>query len=133
MVGEVLTLPQLEEGVFIGGGNLAVGGSPSSNPAVSSATPASGPDAPVVGPAGPDCSPGVRWLAGRIRRPAERRFKIAVRRLHRTGPVCRRMVRPGDRPDRTSPLLAGDSTIFLFVHENPFTCELKPVCIHFKY
>jgi hypothetical protein len=30
-------------------------------------------------------------------------------------------------------LLAGNSTIFLFVHENPVTYELNPVCIHFKY
>jgi hypothetical protein len=30
-------------------------------------------------------------------------------------------------------LLAGNSTVFLFVHENPVTCELNPVCIHFKY
>jgi hypothetical protein len=67
MVGEVLTLPQLEEGVFIGGWKSGRWRQPSSNPAVSSATPASGPDAPTVGPAGPDCSPGVRRPAGRIR------------------------------------------------------------------
>jgi hypothetical protein len=41
----------------------------------------------------------------------------------------------GQGSGQTEPgkLLAGDSTIFLFVHENPVTCELNPVCIHFKY
>jgi hypothetical protein len=30
-------------------------------------------------------------------------------------------------------LLAGNSTVFLFVHENPVTCKLNPVRIYFKY
>jgi hypothetical protein len=41
----------------------------------------------------------------------------------------------GQGSGQTEPgqLLAGSSTVFLFVHENPITCELNPVCIHFKY
>jgi hypothetical protein len=41
----------------------------------------------------------------------------------------------GQRTGQTEPgrLLASVSTIFLFVHENPVTCELNPVCIYFKY
>jgi hypothetical protein len=41
----------------------------------------------------------------------------------------------GQRTGQTKPgqFLAGVSTIFPFVHENPVTCELNPVCIHFKY
>jgi hypothetical protein len=47
MVGEVLTLPQLGEGVFIGEGNLDVGSCSGRCSAVSLAAPASGPDGPV--------------------------------------------------------------------------------------
>jgi hypothetical protein len=41
----------------------------------------------------------------------------------------------GQRTGQTEPgqILAGVFTNFLFVHENPVTCELDPVCIHFKY
>jgi hypothetical protein len=100
-------------------------GAHSSNPAISPAAPASGPDAPAASPAGPDVSPGARRLAGLIRRPAENPFRLSVRRPRRASPVCRRMVRPGNRRDRPGPLLAGDSTLFLFKHANPFTCELN--------
>jgi hypothetical protein len=39
----------------------------------------------------------------------------------------------GQRTGQTEPgrLLAGISTIFLFVHGNPVTYELNPVCIYF--
>jgi hypothetical protein len=80
---------------------MAVGSSPPASSAVSPVAPASGPDSPAESLAGPDASPDVRRPTGRIQRWVENTFRIAVRRLRRTGPVHRRMVRPGARPGRT--------------------------------
>jgi hypothetical protein len=134
MVSEVLTLPQLEEGVFIGGWKSGRWRQPELQ------------SGDKFGAAGlwagrsGGRSGGTGHLTGS---PAARRADPAVRRkaIQNSSPAAPPDW-PGLPPDgpavdqplrRTSPLLADDSTIFLFAHENPFTCELKPVCIHFKY
>jgi hypothetical protein len=72
MVGEVVTLPQLGEAVFIGRWESGRWTEHiAAIPAISPAPPASGPDGPAEGPAGPDISPEVRWL--RRVKPAPRR------------------------------------------------------------
>jgi hypothetical protein len=134
MVGEVLTLPQLEEGVFIGGWKSGRWRLPEQQ------------SGGKFGAAGfwAGCSDGrsggTKPFAGS---PAARRADSAAHRkaVQNTGPMAppdwSGLPPDGpawDRPlGQTRPLLAGDSTVFLFVHENPFTCELKPVCIYFKY
>jgi hypothetical protein len=134
MVGEVLTLPQLEEGVFIGGWKSGRWRQPEQH------------SGGKFGDAG--------LCAGRSGgRSGETGQLTGSPMAHRTDSAShRKMIQnsspvappdwPGLPPDgpavdqplhRTSPLLAGNSTIFLFAHENPFTYELKPVCIYFKY
>jgi hypothetical protein len=93
MVGEVLTLPQLDKGVFIGGWKSGRWRQPELRFGGKFGTAGLWAEGPADGPAGPDISSGARRLAGRIRRPAERRFRTAVQRLRRAGPVCHRMVR----------------------------------------
>jgi hypothetical protein len=134
MVGEVLTLPQLDEGVFIGGWKsgrwrqpeLRFGGK--------------------FGAAGlwAGCSGGRSGGTGHLAgSPAAGRADPAARRkmLQISSPAAPPGW-PGLPPDgpavdqplrRTRPFLTGASTIFLFAHENPFTCEHKPECIYFKY
>jgi hypothetical protein len=134
MVGEVLTLPQLEEGVFIVGWKSGHWRQPELQ--LGDKFGAAGPWVRRSG----GRSGGTRHLAGS---PAARRADPAVRRkaIQNYSPAAppNWSGQPPDGPAvdqplrRTSPLLAGDYTIFLFAHENPFTCELKPVCIHFKY
>jgi hypothetical protein len=89
MVGEVLTLPQLDKGVFIGGWKSGRWRQPELR------------FGRKFGAAGlwAGRSGGTGHLAGSPAAgradpaAAERRFRTAVRRLRRAGPVCHRMVR----------------------------------------
>jgi hypothetical protein len=117
MVGEVLTLPQLREGVFIGRWKSGRWREHTAAiPAISPAPPASGPDGPAVSPAGPDTSPGVRRLDRAD--PADRRKPEQT--TSPAAPPGQSGLPPGGpvwgpaRPALTTS--AGDSTIFLFMH-----------------